>query len=78
MSQITRDTTRHDTTRHDECDRPGSPRNSAQAICAVRLSMGGAIAFEMVRQAPDRIEHLALLDTSALSDTPSRPKGASS
>jgi pimeloyl-ACP methyl ester carboxylesterase len=32
--------------------------------------MGGAIAFEMVRQAPDRIERLALLDTSALSDTP--------
>jgi pimeloyl-ACP methyl ester carboxylesterase len=32
--------------------------------------MGGAVAFEMVRQAPDRIERLALLDTSALSDTP--------
>ena len=31
--------------------------------------MGGYIAFEMVRQAPDRIERLALLDTSALSDT---------
>ena len=38
------------------------------ALCG--LSMGGAIAFEMVRQAPDRIERLALLDTSALSDTP--------
>jgi len=34
------------------------------------LSMGGYIAFEMVHQAPDRIERLALLDTSALSDTP--------
>jgi pimeloyl-ACP methyl ester carboxylesterase len=38
------------------------------ALCG--LSMGGYIAFEMVRQAPDRIERLALLDTSALSDTP--------
>src|ERR1700730_11926837 len=38
------------------------------ALCG--LSMGGSIAFEMVRQAPDRIERLALLDTSALSDTP--------
>src|ERR1700731_4527197 len=35
------------------------------ALCG--LSMGGYIAFEMVRQAPDRIERLALL---ALSDTP--------
>jgi pimeloyl-ACP methyl ester carboxylesterase len=32
--------------------------------------MGGYITFEMVRRAPDRIERLALLDTSALSDTP--------
>jgi pimeloyl-ACP methyl ester carboxylesterase len=29
------------------------------------LSMGGYIAFEMLRQAPDRITRLALLDTSA-------------
>ena len=34
------------------------------ALCG--LSMGGYIAFEMVRQEPNRIEHLALLDTSAL------------
>jgi len=32
--------------------------------------MGGYIAFEMMRQAPDRIERLALLGTSALPDTP--------
>jgi pimeloyl-ACP methyl ester carboxylesterase len=44
------------------------------ALCG--LSMGGSIAFEMMRQAPDRIERLALLDSSALSDT--RPNGASS
>jgi pimeloyl-ACP methyl ester carboxylesterase len=34
------------------------------------LSMGGYIAFAMWRQAPDRIERLALLDTSARNDTP--------
>jgi pimeloyl-ACP methyl ester carboxylesterase len=34
------------------------------------LSMGGYIAFEMVRQAPARIAKLALLDTSARADAP--------
>jgi pimeloyl-ACP methyl ester carboxylesterase len=33
------------------------------ALCG--LSMGGYIAFEMLRQAPERITRLALLDTSA-------------
>ena len=34
------------------------------------LSMGGYVAQEIMRQAPDRVERLALLDTSALADTP--------
>jgi pimeloyl-ACP methyl ester carboxylesterase len=34
------------------------------------LSLGGYIAFAMMRQAPERIEKLALLDTSARPDTP--------
>lgn len=34
------------------------------------LSMGGYIAFEMIRQAPERIERLALLDTMARPDSP--------
>jgi pimeloyl-ACP methyl ester carboxylesterase len=34
------------------------------------LSMGGYICFEIVRQAPDRVDRLALLDTSARTDTP--------
>ncbi|MBV8144574.1 MAG: alpha/beta fold hydrolase [Gammaproteobacteria bacterium] len=34
------------------------------------LSMGGYIAFEMLRQAPERIARLALLDTSARADAP--------
>ncbi len=36
------------------------------------LSMGGYCAFEMMRMAPDRVEKLALLDTSAEPDTPER------
>ena len=34
------------------------------------LSMGGYVSLEVVRQAPDRVEALALLDTSARPDTP--------
>ena len=36
------------------------------------LSMGGYIAFELVRQAPDRVLKLALLDTAARPDAPER------
>src|SRR5215472_18836149 len=36
------------------------------------LSMGGYIAFEIMRQAPQRVTRLALLDTSARADTPER------
>lgn len=34
------------------------------------LSMGGHCAFEVMRQAPERVLRLALLDTSARADTP--------
>lgn len=33
------------------------------------LSMGGYLAFEVIRQAPDRVEKLALLDTTWRADT---------
>jgi pimeloyl-ACP methyl ester carboxylesterase len=36
----------------------------------VGLSMGGYVAFEMIRQQPDRITKLALLDTRATMDSP--------
>jgi pimeloyl-ACP methyl ester carboxylesterase len=36
----------------------------------IGLSMGGYVAFEVQRQAPDRIEKLALLDTTARPDAP--------
>ncbi|MBL6948155.1 MAG: alpha/beta fold hydrolase [Rhodospirillales bacterium] len=38
------------------------------------LSMGGYVAQEIMRQAPDRVDRLALLDTSATPDTPDRKK----
>jgi pimeloyl-ACP methyl ester carboxylesterase len=34
------------------------------------LSMGGYIAFEIMRQAPERVAKLALLDTGARAETP--------
>jgi pimeloyl-ACP methyl ester carboxylesterase len=34
------------------------------------LSMGGYVALEIMRQAPERVTRLALLDTSARADTP--------
>lgn len=43
-----------------------APRSFALA----GLSMGGYVAQEIMRQAPDRVEKLALLDTSARADTP--------
>lgn len=38
------------------------------ALCG--LSMGGYVALEIMRQAPDRVQRLALLDTAATPDTP--------
>ncbi len=39
------------------------------------LSMGGYVAFEIMRQAPERVSKLALLDTLAIADTPERRQG---
>src|SRR5690606_3422780 len=36
------------------------------------LSMGGYVVLEMIRQAPERITHLALLDTNARADSEER------
>ena len=43
----------------------GAPERFALA----GLSMGGYVAFEVMRQAPERVTRLALLDTSARPDT---------
>jgi pimeloyl-ACP methyl ester carboxylesterase len=41
-----------------------------QSFALAGLSMGGYAAFEIMRQAPERLTRLALLDTSARPDTP--------
>lgn len=38
-------------------------------LAVAGLSMGGYVAFEILRQAPERVERLALIDTSARQDS---------
>ncbi len=47
-------------------------RHAPKTFALCGLSMGGYIAFEIMRQAPERVTRLALLDTAAKSDTPER------
>ena len=42
----------------------------SQRFAVAGLSMGGYVAMELVRQAPERVSSLALLDTRARLDTP--------
>jgi len=49
--------------------------NAPPRFALAGLSMGGYIAFAMMRQAPERIARLALLDTSARPDTPEQTAG---
>jgi pimeloyl-ACP methyl ester carboxylesterase len=44
--------------------------NAPPKFVLAGLSMGGYVAFEILRQAPERVAKLALLDTSARADTP--------
>lgn len=45
-------------------------RAPAERFALLGLSMGGYLALEIMRQAPERVVALALLDTSARPDTP--------
>ncbi|MGJ7499365.1 alpha/beta fold hydrolase [Variovorax sp. ZT5P49] len=42
----------------------------AERFALAAFSLGGYVAFEMLRQAPERVVALALVDTSARPDTP--------
>lgn len=44
-------------------------RESPEKFALAGLSMGGYVAQEILRQAPDRVTRLALIDTSALADS---------
>lgn len=46
--------------------------NAPARFALAGLSMGGYLCFEIMRQAPERVERLALLDTSARADTPEK------
>ncbi len=41
----------------------------AEKFCLCGISMGGYVAFELMRQAPDRIEALCLTDTNPFGET---------
>lgn len=46
--------------------------NAPRRFALAGLSMGGFVCFEVMRRAPERVERLALFDTSARPDTPER------
>ena len=46
--------------------------NTPPSFALAGLSMGGIVAMEIVRQAPQRVSRLALLDTNPLAETPER------
>lgn len=43
--------------------------NAPDRFALAGLSMGGYVAFEIMRRAPERVTHLCLIDTSARPDT---------
>lgn len=47
----------------------------AEHFALAGLSMGGYVALEIMREAPERVTRLALLDTSARADTPEQTEG---
>ncbi len=63
-----------DLTRHDHLAAMARDvlADAPETFALAGLSMGGYLAQEIMRQAPDRVERLALLDTSAHADTPER------
>jgi pimeloyl-ACP methyl ester carboxylesterase len=46
--------------------------NTPEQFGVAGLSMGGILALEMWRQAPERITHIALIDTNPFADAPDR------
>lgn len=46
--------------------------NAPHSFALGGLSMGGILAFEIWRQAPERVSHLALLDTNPHAEAPER------
>ncbi len=49
--------------------------NAPDTFAIAGFSMGGYVALEVLRQAPERVTRLALLDTSSGDDTPEKAAG---
>jgi pimeloyl-ACP methyl ester carboxylesterase len=64
---VVADHTRSDTM---EAIAEGVLKQAPERFALLGLSMGGYIAFEIIRQAPHRVARLALLDTNARADRP--------
>ncbi|TFB92277.1 alpha/beta hydrolase [Cryobacterium sp. MDB2-A-2] len=74
--QVTLADTRHDDTIAAMAER--ILRENAGEFAILGTSMGGYVALEVVRQAPDRVTALALVSTSARADTTGQVKARSS
>ena len=63
-----------DTSQHDSMAALAKATLSAapERFAIAGLSMGGILAFEIWRQAPERVSHLALLDTNPHAESPER------
>ena len=66
-----------DHTRHDTMEGIAASilKAAPERFALAGLSMGGYIAYEIVRQAPRRVTKLALLDTGSRADAPERAEG---
>lgn len=49
--------------------------NAPESFAIAGFSMGGYVALEVLRRAPERVERIALLDTSSRGDTPEKEAG---
>lgn len=60
-----------DTTAHEDIRETAAQvlAETEGALAVAGLSMGGYVALEVLRQAPERVERLALIDTSARRDS---------
>ena len=63
-----------DTTRADNFEEMARQvlQDAPPTFAVAGLSMGGILAFEILRQAPERVTHLALIDTTPHPDTPAK------
>jgi pimeloyl-ACP methyl ester carboxylesterase len=71
------DMTVADHTRHDTMEKIAKSilDDAPPRFALAGLSMGGYISYAIVRQAPERVTRLALLDTGSRADAPERAEG---